>query len=52
MPILRHPTFNDVTQDVPDADKAAWLAQGWLEDAPEPTRARPAMTPTAAPKED
>jgi len=32
---LLHPTFADVTREVPDEQAAAWLNQGWQSESPE-----------------
>jgi hypothetical protein len=29
--ILQHPSFPDITEDVPDDQAGDWLASGWIE---------------------
>lgn len=34
MATVQHPAFSDDSRQVPDADLASWLEQGWLEAQP------------------
>lgn len=63
MATVQHPAFPDDSHEVPDADLASWLEQGWVEPQPFNDGSLPAGTsvirndsgvaePVAEPKRD